>query len=69
MKESIRHEKEIAAVCYALTLNSQCSALFELPGLMYNQCRLDDLTRRRPLRMSFEYCKRTVAERSAAGRR
>ena len=68
MKESIRHEKEIAAVCYALELKDRCAALFELPGLMYSRCQLDDLTRRRPLRMSFEYCKRTVAELSAAGR-
>lgn len=68
MKESIKHEKEIAAIRYALTLNSQCVALFELPGLMYNQCRLDDLTRRRPLRMSFDFCKKTVAELAAAGK-
>ena len=68
MKESIKHEKEIAAIRYALTLNSQCAALFELPGLIYNQCRLDDLTRRRPLRMSFEFCRRIVSELSIARR-
>lgn len=68
MKESIKHEKEIAAIRYALTLNSQCAALFELPGLIYNQCKLDDLTRRRPLRMSFEFCRRIVSELSIARR-
>ena len=45
----------------AIRLYLKCTALFELPRMVYTQIMLDNTTRRRPYRVSEARIKRTIS--------
>lgn len=45
----------------AIRLYQKCTALFELPRMVYTQIMLDNTTRRRPYRVSEARIKRTIS--------
>ncbi len=55
-----REEIEMEIRNQAVRLYPKCTALFELPALIYAQIMKDNEIRKKPYRVSFEYINKVV---------
>lgn len=63
-----RHQREAEAIRLAMKLKDKCAALFELPAMIYAESKKNDVTARRPYRLSFDFCRATVSALIECGR-